>query len=301
MFKNLLLNHHLNHLQAALYTCFAYLMFSVSDTLAKWFMAEGYERSTIIVANTIPSLIVLTAFLIKRHGWARAYYTRYKKLHFIRALALIAITYCMFKAVELLPLTDFYGVVFTTPFLTTIAAFFIFKEHVSITEWIMILLGFSGVIVVINPDYETFNIGYLYAFFAVISVTISAMVVRKIGRDEDPYLFVIFGSIGLVVCNIPQAIQAPLPDIMTLWHGLGITLYSFTIPTAILTLSAVYARAPSVSSVAPFQYSQIIWGTLFGYLLFQDIPNANTIIGSAIIVGCGLYILYYHQRKSKKV
>jgi len=300
MLRNLLLQRHLTHVQAGLYSCFAYLMFSLSDTLAKWFLSEGFERSTIIVGNSVPALLFLTLLMIKRHGLSRAYYTRYKKLHALRGLTLIGITYFMFNAVKLLPLTDFYGVVFSTPFIVTISAFFMFKEKVSITEWIVILIGFIGVLIVIQPDYDHFNFGYLYAFGAVLCVALSTMVVRKIGRDEDPYLFVIFGSIGLIAANIIPAIQAPLPETVTTTHIAAMAFYGLTIPTAVLTLSAVFARAPSIASIAPFQYSQIIWGTLFGYLIFQDIPEVNTIIGSAIIIACGLYILFYHQRKSRK-
>jgi drug/metabolite transporter (DMT)-like permease len=300
MLRTLLLQRHLTHVQAAFYSCFAYLMFSLSDTMAKWFLSEGFERSTIIVANSLPALIILTVLMIKRHGVSRAYHTTYKKLHIVRGLTLIAITYFMFEAVNRLPLTDFYGVIFSTPFIVTIGAFFIFKEKVSITEWIVITIGFAGVLIVVQPDYNDFNLGYLFAFGAVLSVALSTMVVRKIGRDEDPYLYVIFGSIALVLANIIPAIESPLPPTINITHVLAMAFYAFTIPTAVLTLSAVFARAPSIASVAPFQYSQIIWGTLFGYVIFQDIPQINTIIGSAVIIACGLYILLYHQRKRRR-
>lgn len=299
MLRALLLERHLTHFQAAFYACFAYLMFSLSDAMGKWLMAEGFDKSTIILLNSVPACIALIALMAKRHGIKRALHTRYKFLHLIRAFVLIAITFFMFQAVKYLPLTDFYGVVFATPFVVTIGAYFLLKERADIREWLAIIVGFGGVMIVIQPDYNNFNIGYLFAIGVVFSITAATFIVRKIGRDEDPYLFVIFGNIGLIAANMIPAIHIGIPDFN--WqHILVLTVYSFTIPTAVLTMSAVFARAPSVTSVTPFQYSQIIWGTLFGYFVFNDIPQTNTIIGSAIIIACGLYVMFHHHSLQKK-
>jgi drug/metabolite transporter (DMT)-like permease len=296
MLRSLLLERHLTYFQAAFYSCFAYFMFAISDAMAKWLQVEGFDKSTIIVLNSIPALIVLIVLMIKRHGIKRALHTKYKYLHVARAITLVGITFFMFKAVQALTLADFYGVVFTTPFILTIVAFFVLGERASLSEWIAIIIGFCGVMIVVQPDFSNFNFGYLYAFGAVICVTMTTFIVRRIGRDEDPYLFVIFGSMGLVIANIIPAITVVTPAFNWV-HIIVFAIYAFTIPTAVLTMSAVFARAPSITAVAPFQYSQIIWGTVLGYIIFGDIPQMNTVIGSAIIVACGLYILFHHKRK----
>jgi S-adenosylmethionine uptake transporter len=204
----------------------------------------------------------------------------------------------MFKSVENLPLTDYYSIAFAAPFVTTIMAFIVFKERTSITEWMAIIIGFAGVMIIIKPDYAGFNWDYIYPLGAVFSVSTAAILVRKIGKEEDPYLFVIFGSLAVLLAYIIPALNHPLPDIKP-HHILIFCIYSFTIPTAVLTLSAVFARAPSVASVVPFQYTQIIWGAIIGYFVFHDVPEINTIIGSAIVIACGLYILFHHKRKRR--
>lgn len=299
MLRALLLERHLTHFQAAFYACFAYFMFSISDAMGKWLMDEGFDKSTIIVLNSIPACIVLIGVMIKRHGIKRALHTRYKELHVARAITLSAITYFVFQAIRELPLSDFYGVVFCTPFVVTIGAYFLFHERADIREWLAIIGGFVGVLIVIQPDYNNINIGYLFAIGAVLSITAATFIVRKVGRDEDPYLFVIFGNLGLILANLIPAINLGMPD-FTWEHIAVLALYSFTIPTAVLTMSAVFARAPSVTSVTPFQYSQVIWGALFGYLIFNDIPQTNTIIGSGIIIACGLYVIFHHHMLLKK-
>jgi drug/metabolite transporter (DMT)-like permease len=296
MLRALLLERHLTHTQSAFYATFGYLMFSISDAIGKWLLSEGFERPTILVLNSLPSLIFLTLFMIKRHGIKNALRTRYTKLHILRGLALISITYFMFNAVNLLPLTDFYGVVFSTPFFVAIGAWIIFKEKSGFVEILAILIGFIGVLIVIQPDYNHFNIGYAFGLGAVLSVTAASLLVRRIGRDEDPYLFVIFGNIAIIAANIIPALNAPTPE-FTLLHIAIFTLYAFTIPLAVLTMSAVFARAPTVAAVVPYQYLQILWGAILGYLLFNDIPKIDTLIGSAIVIACGLYILFHHKRQ----
>jgi len=296
MLRHLLLTRHLTHFQTACYSLLAYLLYSLTDVSVKWLMSEGYDKSIMLVASCIPATIVLMYFLIKRHGIKKCLYTPYKKLQFTRGLSLIAITYFGLEALQHLPLTDFYGVIFSTPLIVTIGAFFIFKERVSFVEWAVIAVGFCGILIIAQPDYANFNIGFIYAFGAVLGVASAGLIVRKIGSDESPFLYIIFGNIAIFVANIAPALSTPLPAI-TFVHLLILSIYCILIPIAVITMSAVYSRAPSVAAIAPFHYSQIIWGAILGYLIFGDIPQLNTLIGSAIVIGCGLYIVLHHKRK----
>lgn len=300
MLRTLLLNHNLTYAQSALYAVTAYFFFAMSDGFAKLLMSDGWERSVVLVITSIPSLILLTLFMIKRHGLKKALHTNYRTLHIMRCASLIGVTYFGFKALQHLQLADFYGVVFSTPLVVTLGAFLFFKERISITEIIVILVGFSGTLVVAQPDFNNFNIGYLYGFCSVICITIAALTVRKMGREEDPYLFVIFANLGITLANIGPALYFGLPIEITLTHIGTFILYCCTIPAAILILSAVFSRAPTLAAVAPFQYSQIIWGTLFGYLVFHDVPSFTTVIGSTIVIGSGLYIIFHNQRQKEK-
>ena len=125
------------------------------------------------------------------------------------------------------------------------------------------------------------------------------MIVRKIGRDENPTNFVIFSNIAIILANIIPATQLPVPDIEPI-HIAILALYSISIPISIFTVSAVFSRAPAVSAVAPYQYLQIIWGTVIGYLFFAEIPQENSVMGSIVVIGCGLYILHHHSQKRRR-
>ena len=299
MLKTLLFNRHLTHFQAGCYALLAYALFTFCDSAGKWLMSEGYAQNHVLTFTNIPSFILLTLFMIRRHGIQKCYYTHYKLYHALRALSLVGVTYFVFNALQKLELADFYGIMFSAPFVTTIAAFLIFKEKIDMTEWLVILIGFSGVLIVVQPDYAHFNFGYLYALGAVLSVTAAGLIVRKIGRDEDPFLFVIFANMAIIASNIIPALQTALPTIEPM-HLIVFSIYALIIPVAILVLTAVFSRAPTVGVVAPFQYTQIIWGGIIGYVVFDNIPQVNTWIGSAVVIACGLYIMFHHKRKSRK-
>ena len=298
MLKTLLLERHLTHVQAALWAMTAYFMFSVSDGLAKYLMSVGYDRAMVLVIANMPATFVLTSIMIYRRGLKHAFHTSYKALHIGRAIAIIGVTFFGFLALQYLPMADFYGIVFTGPLLTTIGAFLFFKEKVTLTEAIIILIGFSGTLVIANPTGGEGGelIGYIFAFMGVLCMTSAGLFVRRIGSGEDPHLYVIFANIGVIAANIVPALMSDLPDIQ-LNHIGCFAIYACTIPTAILILSAVFARAPTLASIAPFQYTQIIWGSIFGFLVFGDIPQINVVIGSMIVAACGLYIIFYHKRK----
>lgn len=300
MLKSLLLTNHLSHLQAALYATLAYLLFTLSDGMGKFLMMEGFTKAQVLTLTSIPSFIALSLLMIKRRGFSKCYHTHYKFFHVLRALSILSVTFFVFEALKHLPMADFYGISFSAPFLVTIGAFIFFKEKTSLTEWAAIALGFGGVLIVVQPDYDHFNIGYIYAILGVVSLAAAGLIVRKIGRDEDPYLFVIFANLAIILFNIYPALSHAWPENITLNHIIIFTIYSAIIPTAILTLSAVFARAPTITAVVPFQYLQIVWGAIFGYFVFSDIPQVNTIVGSGVVIAAGLYILFHHQRQNKK-
>ena len=133
----------------------------------------------------------------------------------------------------------------------------------------------------------------------VLCVSAAGLLVRKIGREENPMLFIIFGNIAIFAVNIIPATLHSVPPI-TIHHMIVFALYCTTIPLAVLIMSANFARAPSVACIVPFQYTQIVWGAIFGFLIFNTIPQINTLVGSGLVIGCGLYIIFHHKRKKRR-
>lgn len=299
MLARLFHTRHLTPMQAAIGSILTYAFFAFSDSMGKWLQDAGFHQSLILVATSVPSFIVLSALLWKRRGLKRMYHTSYLKLHIARGLSLIGITYFVFRAVDTLPLADFYGIIFTVPFLITIGARLFFKERAALQDWICIALGFGGVLIVAQPDLNNLNPGYFYAMAQALCITAAALICRGIGRDENPYIFVVFANIAIIAVNIWPAFHHAIPEIT--WLHFGVTaVYAVIIPTAIMMMSAIFARASSVTHVIPYQYTQIAWGAIIGYLVFNDVPAWNVVAGAGIVIASGLYILFYHARVNKK-
>lgn len=286
-------------MEASVMAALTYGLFSLCDSMGKWLQAGGYDFSQILVLTNVPSFLILSAILWKKRGFRNLYATHYPLMHIVRAAGLVGVTFFLFKALAVLPLADFYGIVFSTPFLITIGAVIFFREKTSLADWIAIAIGFVGVLIVAQPSFDHINIGYLYALGQATCITIAALSVRKIGGDEDPFIFVVFGNLGIIAANLYPALTTPfaMPDTV---QAVVMICYALCIPTAILLMSATFAKAPSVTNIMPFQYTQIFWGALIGWLVFGNIPTTNVIIGSGLVISCGLYILFHTHRKSKK-
>jgi drug/metabolite transporter (DMT)-like permease len=296
MSYQLLHKENFGALQAIILAIIAYSFFSFADAMGKWLQAEGFDKHFILVVTQIPSLIIMFSYLMWKQGWTKTFLTGHFKWHVLRALSIVSLTYFLFLAVERLPLTDLYGVVFCSPFITAIGAYLFFRERQTKSEWIVIATGFIGVLFVAQPDYGGFDIAYIYAFCQALSVSAASLLIRKIGPHEHPFTFVVYANVAVILANFYPATQVSMPDI-TMMHSYVFAGYAFVLPLAILSLSMAFAHTPRMSIVLPFIYIQIIWGTILGYLIFDDMLTWNVTIGVGIIILCGLYLIFHKPNK----
>jgi S-adenosylmethionine uptake transporter len=155
-------------------------------------------------------------------------------------------------------------------------------------------LGFVGVLIIVGPQYEALGTGALMALGSVAGITVSALLMRRIGQGDDLPVYCFFPLLAIFLVNCPAAIaelsSPPLPDILR-FLTFGLLVIVGQIGTA-----AAYARAPQASLVAPTLYTQILWGILYGFLFFDHVPTLATLLGSSLIIGAGLFMI----RKERK-
>jgi S-adenosylmethionine uptake transporter len=284
-------------IRASIYAVLAYAAFALSDAFGKWLQEEGFNKHFILFITQIPSLILLSGYMFTKYGWNQTFKPHLVKWHILRALCIVSLTLCLFLAIEELPLADLYGIIFCAPFLIAVGARLFFKEHQTKTEWVAIIVGFSGILFISGIDFSTMSIAYLFAFGQALSVAGGSLLVRKIGREEHPFVFVIYAAIAVMIVNAYPMIGKDLPE-FNIMHIFIFTVYSITIPLAILFLTSAFTTAPRISAVLPYQYTQIVWGVAIGYFIFNTILGWNVIIGAGIIVVCGLYLIH-HQTRNK--
>ncbi|OWU86161.1 membrane protein [Oceanicola sp. 22II-s10i] len=210
-----------------------------------------------------------------------------------RVAAAVCAGFNVFYAFSVLPLAQTYAILFSAPLLVTVFAIPILGERVRLRRWTAVIIGLCGVLVVVQPGNAELGLGHLAAFIAAISSALASVIVRKIGREERAIVLMLYPMLAnfCVMAVLMPFVYKPMP----IEHlGLTALMSVFAFIGANLMIQA-YRRGEAVI-VAPMQYSQIVWAILFGALIFGEHPTTTTLIGAAIVVGSGLYIVLREGR-----
>jgi drug/metabolite transporter (DMT)-like permease len=269
------------------YAVLCYACFSTADAIIKLASARF---SVFQIAFTMALFALVPVLgLTAGQGGLRAMLPRRWGLVTLRA-ALTAIgSLLAWRAFALLPLADGYGILFAAPMLVTGLSAVLLGEEVGWRRCAASAVGFVGVLIMIRPDFATLGMGHLFAALAALTGALGLITLRKIGTTETSasILFVVFLSLILVT-----APMVPGTFVVPSWQELGLmALAGLLMGCGQAGLVLATREAPAVV-VAPFQYTQMIWGILFGALLFGDRPVPVLFVGMALVVGSGLYTLW---------
>jgi drug/metabolite transporter (DMT)-like permease len=216
-----------------------------------------------------------------------------KLLQIVRSVLVLLATACMFFALGYMPLADAVAITFVAPLLIVALSAVLLKEVVGPRRWGAVIVGFIGVMVIIRPGAGTFQIAALLPLTAALLYAIFQIITRIISHRSDPLNMLFYTAVtGAVVMTaiVPFSWQTPSYDqwLMLVAIGLlgGLGHYA---------LIRAYERSET-SLVAPFAYTEIIWATLLGFMVFGDFPDIYTFFGTVIIITSGVYIL---QRERK--
>jgi drug/metabolite transporter (DMT)-like permease len=221
--------------------------------------------------------------------------------------ALAAITF--FAALPHMPIAELSAVFLITPLLIVAGSAIVYNEKVSYAGGAAIIAGFIGVLLVVKPGTDSFS---LYAFLVLASALITAtrdLLTRKIKANVSSVIICCSGGIsnmliGLVFTALAwKANPLALHDVSsgTLWLGLLAAAVVVTIANYGVILAFRYSRA---SVVSPFRYTSLLWATLSGFLVWHNVPDLYAFIGSAMIIGAGLYFVrneWMGYRRSRKI
>lgn len=287
-------------LQAVGLLILGFLGFSVADLCAK-LLQEHYVIYQILAISGAFGMIVSAACLSLKHGW-KVFFPHNLKLHLLRGVVILGTAFCMVSALKTLPLADFYGVVFLSPFIMLILTVIFLSEHVGWRRWIAVVIAFTGVIVLAGPQFNNFGEGFIYAALGALCSATSVILLRKIGRGGPTLLYVFYPSVFITVfCTIAMIVTDTMMPFQS-GDAIYFALHGPAAMVGVLCTSLGYSRSPEASIVAPFMYTQIFWGILFGWLFFNATLTPTTAIGLVMIVGAGCYSIYrdYHRAHDPK-
>ncbi|MCE0506402.1 DMT family transporter [Roseivivax sp. GX 12232] len=198
-----------------------------------------------------------------------------------------------FYAFSNLPLAQVYAIIFAAPLFITILAIPILGERVRLRRWAAVIVGLSGVIVVLRPGTTELTLAHMAALFAAFGSALASIISRKIGQEERTAVLILYPTLAnfAVMGALLPLVYVPMP-VADLALNAGLAVLGFA--GAALMIYA-YREGEAVI-VAPMQYSQILWAVIFGTLLFGESLDQATILGAAIIIGSGLYIVIREGR-----
>lgn len=294
MFANLS-SYKIRILQAVGLLILGFLGFSIADLCSK-ILQEDYRIYQILFISGSFGMVVSGTLLFLRHGW-KAFFPPNVFLHILRGGVTLGTAFCMVSALRTLPLADFYGVVFLSPFIMLILTVLFLSEKVGWRRWSAVAIAFTGVLILAGPQFNTFGEGFVYAMLGALCSATSVILLRKIGHGAPLLLYGFYPSLFIALFNGAAMIATDSALPLTGDHTVYFFFHGPAAMMGVICTSLGYARSPEASIVAPFMYTQIIWGILFGWLFFAAVLTPTTVAGLALIIGAGCYSIWrdYHR------
>ena len=196
-----------------------------------------------------------------------------------------------------LPLAQCYAILFTMPMIITLLAWPLLGERIDPGRGLIILLGFGGVLIALQPGTTQFQLAHLTAICGAITGALNSLLLRKIGHRERSGVILLY----------PVLVQALATSLIMpfVWHPLSLhdwqigILMGFLGTAGGLFIIAAYRTAPAIV-VAPMQYSQIMWASALGYLFWGERPSLATASGIGVIIAAGMLLLFAAGRRQPR-
>jgi drug/metabolite transporter (DMT)-like permease len=269
------------------------MLLTTQDAITKWLTADFHAGEILFYRGIwmFPTLAVLIHF----NGGVETLRLNQTAGVMWRSLAALMASVFVTVALIRLPLAETMALVFTAPLILTALSPLLLKERVGWQRWAAVLVGFIGMLAMVQPGVDDFNAWVIFALLAACGSASRDIITRRLGTRDTATAVMFYTS---VVALIAGAVTLPFgthwPDLHQWgWFILGGTLVTFA---HLLIVMAFQMAAGTV--VSPLKYLSLIWSAAIGYIVWGDVPGPLKFAGAALVVGAGLFILY-RETKSR--
>ena len=266
------------------------LCFTVLETTAKW-LSRSYPVPMVVWARYAVHVGLMIVIFLPKMGLGLVR-TVQPTGQLARATLMLGSTLCNFGAISFLPLAEVKAISFVSPLLVTAFAVWLLKEHVSTSRWIAIMVGFGGTLFIVRPGSAMLNPAVFLALGAALCYSLYQITTRRISGGDGPITALFYTAfVGFVFMSfmLPHTWKPPALEHLPYFLLLG---------AAGMTGHYLLIKALEIeraSALSPFGYSQLLWISLSGFLVFGDVPDVHSLIGMAVIVSSGLYVAWGHR------
>lgn len=283
-----------------------FFLYCVCDTLGKVLQAD-YSAPQIMTLVNGTGVVLIHFFAFYRYGknWRIMYHTKNFRLHLVRMVSASCTAFMVLYALKNISLGHFYGLIFTAPFFASFLAHIILDEKISLRRWLLILFGFFGVLLIIFPSLNSLDLqlnallGYGAVLVAAFAFSCGSLASKLIGKEKTPIPLALYPQLSIFLLNLPFCIQGYTPVQDPIHWGVFFS-YGAMLCLAIGLNGYAFSKTPSVSLIIPFQYTQMFWAVLIGWIFFDEVMGVNAIIGATCIIASGLALFFLNAKKEEE-
>ena len=273
-------------LNGALLALLSFAIYATSDAIVKYMGASYSPFQNIFFSGLFGFPLVAIMLMTDRSEGNLI--PRKPAMTLLRSALVVVNAICGFYAFATLPMSEAYPIFFASPLLITLFAIPMLGERVGLHRGLAIVVGLLGVLVVLRPGQSHLGLGHLAAIAAAVIFAVNSVLVRITGQSVRSVVIMLYPMIANTVVSglaLPFVYQ-PLP----LAHlGLLAAMATLSFLGGVIAIAA-YRRAQA-AIVGTMQYSQIIWASIFGAVIFHEKSDVWTLVGTVIIIASGIYIV----------
>jgi len=284
----------LNTKSGPFYFLISVIFFSVMEILVK-FLSSSYPIGELVFFRGFFGLLPII-FIMPKKKFFQNFKTKKIKLHIFRTITGCFALISIFFGLKYLPLADAISITFAAPIFATIFSIFFVKEIVGKKRWFAVLIGFLGILIILKPGTSLFSIYSIFPILFCVGFAASASLIRILSKTDKNYLISFYYTAGLTLVSLfldPLSWKIPLFKDCLLLISIGII---GSLGNIIITEAY---RKSEISLITPIKYLNLIFAIVFGYYLFNEVPEVSTLIGSVLII-VSTVIIFIRERKLNK-
>jgi len=282
-----------DNLKGIAFLMLASVIFSLMALLIKLLGQHLHITQILLVRQVGMVLMVSPNILRKFPGSLRS---NRPGLQFFRILCALVAMLFGFTAVIHLPLADATAIFFAKSFFVTIFAVFFLAETVGVYRWSAVVVGFVGVLVMLQPGTENFSIYGLASLIGAAGAAAVMILLRIISRIDSPETTMTYGALGVGLVMIAPGLyfwQTPTSNEWLLLAAVAVVSYYGQ-------KSNIFAyKHGEASLLASLDYVRLLWATLFGYLVFNQFPGGATWAGAGLVIAAAIFMVYRETRRKQ--
>lgn len=272
----------------------SWLLFGIAgglglDLCAKEILRK-YSLQEFILVRSVIALVLILGLAPIFFGGLKKLQTKRWRWHVLRTVLAAAMMFCFFYGLSQMPLVNALTLAYTAPLMMTALSVPFLGEHVGWRRWAAVIVGFVGVLVMIRPESGELSLAPIAVLMASFCYAAQALTARHLGQSESTL------SMAVYVVAGPMLLSATLLDDNS-WLMPDVTGWALLAGSGVCSVIAWVGlingyKSAATALLAPLEYIGLVGGAVAGYLIWHEIPDQGVVVGAAIIIASGIFVMY---------